>query len=420
MSHIWSIPRCFWGICTFLSPALDRRLRRLLVAYLLAFIVLRDRKSAARVAALYPPRHRSSFTRLKQKQSLPAGAWLQEAGWDALRELGWRPGDQEPVYFIGDTTLKGKRGKKMHNLHKFMVPGQKRYILGHAFVAVILVYRGQRIPPAIAPYKSQEWCALQGVKFQSQGQIAAALLKALTPPTGLTPIVLLDSGLFNRHVLGALPKRGWRWVSVAQRQRVLVQADGSHLKLGDYLQTLVQTKRAFRRITAQTLSGKERRYWTRREPRTLRHVGEVVLVFSGRKKEQARQLKPLVTNVVEWSAVEVCNHYACRWHIEVWWKEMKQELGLGDYQNATLTAQRNHVRLAALGYTQAVRLSLRSGGKGGESLLAHLRRARGQIEHAQWRWLHGKMQSQRGAREAAKCLERLLMHDASRRLKAAA
>lgn len=417
MSHIWNIPRFFRGICAFLPPSLDQRLRRLLLAYLLALLVLRGRKSAARIADLYPPRHRSSFTRLKRKP-LPVDDWLQEEAGHTLRELGWREG--QTVYLIADTTLKAKRGKKMHNLHKFKVSGQKQYIIGHALVAVILVYQGQRIPLAIAPYKSAEWCALRGVKFQSQGQIAAALLRSLTLPKGLNPIVLLDSGLFNRHVLGALKQREWIYVSVAQRQRVLVQADGTPLRLSDYLQTLVHTPRVFRQVTAHTLSGQKRRYWTRRETVSLRHVGEVVLVISGRRKDETRWLKPLVSNEGAWSAQAVCDHYAQRWHIEIWFKEMKQEMGLGEYQERTLTAQRNHVRLAALGYTVAVRLSLRLGGKGGESLLSHVQRARGHIEHAQWEWLRKKVGSRRGVREVAKCLERLLQHDDSRRLKAAA
>jgi len=360
MHRLWSIPRRVWAVCGFVQTQKYPQRRKLIVQWLLAVLLLREPRTAARVAELWG-KHRSSYTRLL-KRRLPVSSWIEAEAWAVLEQLGWQPG--ETVYVIYDTTYQMRRGKKIANLQKFWAPGPRQYIWAHALVGVILVYRGQRIPLGLAPYRTKSWCQKNGVKFRTQGELAADLLEGITWPAGLQPIVLCDSGLFGAPLLRVvLPrlKQGWSFVSVAQRSRKIEAGPGAGQTIKERIAVLVNTKRAFHQATCRSASGKQNRYWMRREEVTLRNVGEVALLYSGRQKKQAKQIKPLVTNRRDWSVIEVSEHYAQRWHIEVWFKEMKQELGLGDGRGQKLTAQKNHVQMAVLSYLLVLRLTVQAG-----------------------------------------------------------
>ena len=77
--------------------------------------------------------------------------------------------------------------------------------------------------------------------------------------------------------------------------------------------------------------GRKKTYFMHREELTVSKCGNVVVVFSGKVKE-LKKVKALVTNMLHLSAVAISKHYSFRWEIEVFFKELKQYLGLGDYQ----------------------------------------------------------------------------------------
>jgi hypothetical protein len=65
-------------------------------------------------------------------------------------------------------------------------------------------------------------------------------------------------------------------------------------------------------------------------------VGTVQAVFSTTKQPQPGQAvevqKILLTNLLHWDAGRVVSAYSARWQIELFFKEMKSDLGLSNYR----------------------------------------------------------------------------------------
>ncbi len=87
-----------------------------------------------------------------------------------------------------------------------------------------------------------------------------------------------------------------------------------------------------------------------RRPKTRRYCRDEVIVLSNEKKpapELMRRILALVeidgkeremtflTNNLGWSPRSVADLYRCRWQIEVFFKQIKQTLQLGDFLKAT-------------------------------------------------------------------------------------
>jgi len=121
------------------------------------------------------------------------------------------------------------------------------------------------------------------------------------------------------------------------------------LKVGSYGKNLF---RRFRSVKAMT-----RKYhyidegWI-----DTNSVGRVHIIFS--KKYGDRKVLALATNDPSLSPYKILTSYEKRWSIEVFFKDAKQHLGLGQYQNGSLTAAVNHLHLVCFAYSLLTHLSL--------------------------------------------------------------
>jgi len=81
---------------------------------------------------------------------------------------------------------------------------------------------------------------------------------------------------------------------------------------------------------------KPRVYYAYQEKLKVRSVGRVQLVFStmkpNLKKATPDDVKILMTNATDLSVSEVIEAYCVRWQIELFFKELKSTLGVGQYQ----------------------------------------------------------------------------------------
>ena len=68
----------------------------------------------------------------------------------------------------------------------------------------------------------------------------------------------------------------------------------------------------------------------------------------GLREEES--LKVLLTNDFGLSAKEVVEFYELRWQIELFFRELKSELGLGDYRGTDFRAFERHVDLVLLAF----------------------------------------------------------------------
>jgi Transposase DDE domain len=79
-----------------------------------------------------------------------------------------------------------------------------------------------------------------------------------------------------------------------------------------------------------------RRYGAWAETLDVHHRGRVLVVFSTNEQPQTGQKvqakKILLTNWLHWEEVRVVSAYAARWQIELFFREMKSDLGLSNYR----------------------------------------------------------------------------------------
>ena len=80
----------------------------------------------------------------------------------------------------------------------------------------------------------------------------------------------------------------------------------------------------------------------------LPHCGAVQLVAS-RVPRQSKVL-PLICSGLSWSAERILRAHRTRWSIESYFKETKQYLGLGDYQNLSYQSAVRHLHLVCIAY----------------------------------------------------------------------
>jgi hypothetical protein len=96
----------------------------------------------------------------------------------------------------------------------------------------------------------------------------------------------------------------------------------------------------------------------------LSHIGNVHLVCSSRKGDG--KMLGLVTESKDLSVVAIVKGYAERWNIEQFFKDGKQLLGLGQYQNVSMRAAVIHLHLVCFAHALLTHLRIKRHGEKGE------------------------------------------------------
>lgn len=124
---------------------------------------------------------------------------------------------------------------------------------------------------------------------------------------------------------------------------------------------------SYRRYAARNPRKKDRRtYWVHHESETVAKLGEIGVVYSWktpvyrpRPNFRARTFKVLLCSDPELDAARVVELYEIRWTaIEILFRELKQDLGFGDYVGTSLEAMERYLDLVliTLLYLEVVRM----------------------------------------------------------------
>jgi hypothetical protein len=232
--------------------------------------------------------------------------------------------------------------------------------LNHVFVFGLLIspQTGTRIP-CVRPYYTEDYCKQRAAvarpgqpapAFRTQADIAADMIRAVRVPAGSRVLVLGDTAFEAKQGRAACEQRGFDWITPANPERVLAgkksrkrltergkDLDAETMTRIELCPGLTAWWRHQRGSKAKAWRGKyARRYWARAETLDVHHVGRVLAVFSTNERPQAGQKvqakKILLSNLLDWDAARVVSAYAARWQIEVFFREMKSDLGLSNYR----------------------------------------------------------------------------------------
>lgn len=346
------------------------------------------------------PRHRAQLVRFLARQG-----WSQD--WLTLERLAGvvldacrnEAGDW---LFILDQTTHTTVGRHAQNTYgcrntKKRRQNRKRQQkktpprLNHVFVCGILVspQTGTRVP-CLRPYYTESYCQQQAAKakpgaavpiFATQADIAAQMIRQVRVPKGSQMLVLGDTAFEAQQIRTACQERGFAWITPANPERKLAgKKDRKYLKeRGQELdaETMARVElgpgltawwRQQRGSKAKAWRGKYARlYWARAETLDLHNVGHVLVVFSTNERPKAGQKvaakKILLSNLLHWDAARVVSAYATRWQIEVFFRELKSDLGLSNYRVRDFREVEGWVQacLIAFCYLEWYRLRRRAG-----------------------------------------------------------
>jgi len=298
--------------------------------------------------------HRTRFNNF-----LHVGRWnperaLRKKALEILHQLAPKKG--ETMYLVLDDSKKGKRGTKMDAVGWLFDPLTKKHTWGHHYIKATIHFRGYTIPWGIRLYVKKEHCPDLETPFKKITELAAELVRSFEPPSGVTVLVLFDSYYLCPTVVRACRSKKFHFVSTLKSNRNLF-VRGRKLKAGTYGTNF------FRRKTKSTLKvQKDRciaqyRYvdagWI-----AVSKLGKLHIVFS--RKNRERLIMGILTDHPTLIASQMITSYEARWSIEVFFKDSKQLLGLGHYQNRPYRAAVTHLHLVCFAYALLTHIALES------------------------------------------------------------
>jgi len=227
-----------------------------------------------------------------------------------------------------------------------------RFVRGHIVVTAALMFRG-----VVMPWKIDLWIP----KAQSQGryrkinQIAADMINQLVVPKGLQVRVLFDAFYLAVNVVKACESRGFTWFSVASKNRKLVRKHCRTRAIKQFAPGVL--KHNSRRIRLRRVRSWR---WMRiaKVDGTLGRIGKVRMVLSKRPRDPWKKTLAVVTNETGLEARKIMTIYEKRWNIEVLFKELRNSLGLCDYQVLSRNAIERHLHLCGLSHQLLTHQSL--------------------------------------------------------------
>jgi len=288
------------------------------------------------------------------------GGFLRDADWDApgvLREqvlatLRWmRPRRGETIELLIDDTRVAKRGQRMAALQKIWDHTHQRFTRGHIWVVAAIRFRGVVLPWRIELWHPRRYA---GRHYRKTTDIAAEIIAAFDTPWPLKVRVLFDAFYLCPQVAKTCRTRGFLWFSVAARNRTFRRDGGRRAKLGMVAPGWL--RHGARSIRMPRARGSAKLRITSVDGH-LSRIGRVRLVASKRPRDPWRNLVIFATNA-SMDARQIVSVYERRWDIEVMFKELRSDLGLGDYQMLDEQAIVRHVHLCALAHLLLTRHAL--------------------------------------------------------------
>jgi len=334
------------------------------------------------IAALYRQldprghRHRTRFNNFLHVARWDPESALQGKAYALLAILGPRAG--EVIELVIDDSKKGKRGKKMEAVNWVYDPVAGRSIRGHQYVTAVLRFRGHVIPWGIRVYVKREDCRGLEWEFAKTTQLAAKLIEEFLPPEGVRVRVLFDSYYLCPTVMKACGRKGFHFVSTLKSNRNLWQG-GRKLKVEPYGKNLFRRRRK-QMFVIRKGNGPVRYRYVDAGRMQVSNLGELHVVFS--RKAAERKVLGLVTDDPTLSAKGIIQAYDGRYGaIEVFFKDTKQLLGLGQYQNVPLRAAVTHLHLVCFAYALLTHIAITREGEKGKKRMRAARLSTGDLQN---------------------------------------
>ena len=245
-------------------------------------------------------------------------------------------------YLIGDdSTMSKPKGKKMEGLGKHHSTTYDKRITGHSLVQCLYTVLGRYCPLEPLLYRQKTTAEAEEVLFFSKIDLMIQQIENFISPVGTETHVLLDSWYSAKKIWKAARKRNFKittGLKCNRSLRVSCADDPSGWKwqkLTDYVEAL--PKSAYQEC-----------YWPRNPERKVWvHVVDTrvktlyrckVIIVRQSLDDPLSATRFWASSDLEADAQALLGHISARWDIEVFFEDMKELLGIDQYQLMTTTA----------------------------------------------------------------------------------
>jgi hypothetical protein len=247
---------------------------------------------------------------------------------------------RDVLFLIVDDTLVQKTGKKIPGCgwHKDHAQNMAN-VFGHQWVLSALLFKDFLLPLSAKLYhpKGTRGCG----RFQTKITLAKKIVKTLVLPIPCKLYVLADSWYWAKALVKVCRTCGYHMISQLKSNSVLwIQGVKTHVT------RLLDRTSSYREVSL-CVYGKTKTLRVAKFIGDIQGLGKVAVVVV---KEKRKKPIYLVCTNIHLPAIHVIQYYAKRWKIEQMIKDLKQRLGLGDYQVRDLKAIQRHVALVLLSY----------------------------------------------------------------------
>jgi len=334
-----------WFREAFSSPSF-----KIFSSFIVGFIQLgKEGHTSSMVQSLsrsFLSRSLSSFTRFLGKNSWAMDEVLATALHKFFHTLKIKA--RSVVFLLLDDTIIQKTGKKIPGCGWYKDHAQNlANVFGHQWVLAALFYRQSVLPLGARLYhpKGAKGCG----RFQTKIVLAKKILQSLRLPVACKLYVLADSWYWCKEL--ALLCRSYGYHMISQlKSNSIVWVKGKRMPVAQ----LASRISAFREVSV-FLYGKNKTLKIAKFIAVVKGFGPVAVVIV---KEKRKKIRYLVSTNFLLPALEVVKFYSHRWKIEQMIKDLKQRLGLGDYQVRNLQAIQRHVTLVLLSYFTLILLKI--------------------------------------------------------------
>jgi SRSO17 transposase len=323
---------------------------KLFSAFIMGFIQLgKEGHTSSMVQSLarsFLSRSLSSFTRFLGKNAWTMDEVLAVALQKFFHTLKIKA--RSIVFLLLDDTIIKKTGKKIPGCGWYKDHAQNlANVFGHQWVLAALLYKQALLPLGSRLYHPQgaKGCG----RFHTKITWAKKILQSLRLPMVCKLYVLADSWYWCKELALICRNYGYHMISQLKSNSV-VWLKGKRTPVAE----LPSRTSAFREVSVY-LYGKNKTLQIAKFIAVVKGLGPVAVVVV---KEKRKKIRYLVSTNYLLPALEVVKFYAHRWKIEQMIKDLKQRLGLGDYQVRNLPAIQRHVTLVLLSYFTLILLKI--------------------------------------------------------------
>jgi DDE superfamily endonuclease len=247
-------------------------------------------------------------------------------------------------YLIGDdSTMSKPKGVKMQGIGKHYSSTHDKTITGHSLVQCLYTVLNRSCPLEPLIYRQKKTAEKEEVPFTSKIDLMIQQIQNFEPPSGTITHVLLDSWYNCKMIWKAARDRGFKITTGIKRNRWLrvpcevtseTPKGWKWQKLDDYAASL--TEDAYQECFCPR-NPKEKVYVHVVDTRVRKLYRSKIIIIRKKLTDPLSAARFWVTSDVKADAQTCLNVIGVRWEVEVFFEDMKELLGIDQYQLMTTT-----------------------------------------------------------------------------------